>query len=355
MNFYSRRGTAVKVFISWSGDRSKRIAKALKKWIKNVIQSVEPFVSSEDIQKGTRWSVDLAKELQDSNFGILCVTRENFEAPWLLFEAGALSKTMDKAYVVPFLFDLNPLDLSDSPLMQFQATPFSKDEIKKLIMTMNETNGSKLDNLDEVFEKWYPDLEKVLDEITSIELDDAENIGDEAVIKSSQVLEEILSLSRDNQKLLRNSEGRPSEEFGEVIKKLERISDQNDRHDEYSHRRRKMHPMMFDEMFMMSRKEFGDSYYGFLIYISLFREDFPWIYVLGKELYDIIKSSNSMKQKDEAIRDFKHMLEHTRHFSKRIYKGRYKEDDIMLHELPMMLMEMLERMPLYENIEDSPE
>ena len=49
MGFYIRRGTSVKVFISWSGERSKKIAKALKKWIKNVIQSVEPFVSSEDI------------------------------------------------------------------------------------------------------------------------------------------------------------------------------------------------------------------------------------------------------------------------------------------------------------------
>ena len=298
--------------------------------------------------------MDLAKELQDSNFGILCVTRDNFEAPWLLFEAGALSKTMDKAYVVPFLFDLNPSDLSDSPLMQFQATPFSKNEIKKLIVTMNDTNGSKLDNLDEVFEKWYPDLEKALEEITSSELDSSENMGDEAVKKSSQVLEEILSLSRDNQKLLRNSEGRSSEEFGDVIKKLERISEQNDRNEDYSRRRRKMHPMMFEEMFMMNRKEFADQNYGLLVLISLFREDYPWIYDLGKELYDVLKSNKSKEQKDEAVRNFKHMIEHTHRFSRRMYKGRNKEDDMMLHELPMMLMDMIERMPWFESIEESP-
>lgn len=64
----------MKVFISWSGDLSKRIAIALKEWIPNVLQSAEPYVSSEDIDKGSRWSTDIAKELADSTYGILCVT-----------------------------------------------------------------------------------------------------------------------------------------------------------------------------------------------------------------------------------------------------------------------------------------
>ena len=107
--------------------------------------------------------------MQDSNVGILCVTKDNFKAPWLLFEAGALSKAMDKALVVPLLFDLKPSDLSGSPLLQFQVAPFSKDEMKKIMTTMNEINDKKFDDLGEVFEKWYPDLESALTEITSNE------------------------------------------------------------------------------------------------------------------------------------------------------------------------------------------
>ena len=345
MECYHERKNGMKVFISWSGERSLKIAKSLKKWIKNVIQTSEPFVSSEDIQKGTRWSVDLAKELQDSNFGILCVTRDNCEAPWLLFEAGALSKSMGKAHVVPFLFDLNPSDLSDSPLMQFQAVPFSKEEINKLIISLHNQTESKLDNLDEIFEKWYPDLERSLDEITSGDFGEDENADEEMVVKSHQVLEEILSLSRDNQKLLRSSENRTTEGLEGVTKKLERISSQNERNDEYSRRRRKMHPMMLEEILHFSRKEMNGNY-GFLVALSFFREDFPWVYDLGKDLFDILKSNKSRKQKDEAFHNFKHMLENTYHFAR---MTRDPKDDYIFHpELPMMLLDLLERTMLRE-------
>ena len=87
----------MRVFISWSGNKSHKVALVFRDWLPSVIQSIEPYVSSEDIDKGARWSTDIAKELENSTFGILCVTKDNLEAPWLSFEAGALSKTMDKA------------------------------------------------------------------------------------------------------------------------------------------------------------------------------------------------------------------------------------------------------------------
>jgi cystathionine beta-lyase/cystathionine gamma-synthase len=34
-----------------------------------------------------------------AHFGVLFVTRQNVSAPWLLFEAGALSKTVSRAFV----------------------------------------------------------------------------------------------------------------------------------------------------------------------------------------------------------------------------------------------------------------
>ena len=50
----------MKIFVSWSGDFSHAVAKALKDWLPNVIQAVEVFLSSEDIAKGSQWFHELA-------------------------------------------------------------------------------------------------------------------------------------------------------------------------------------------------------------------------------------------------------------------------------------------------------
>lgn len=100
-----------------------------REWLPSVIQSLEPYVSPGDIDKGARRSTDIAKELEDSIFGILCVTKENLHVPWLSFEAGALSKATDKAFVTPFLFDIKRSEVN-GPILQFQSTIFERDDIK---------------------------------------------------------------------------------------------------------------------------------------------------------------------------------------------------------------------------------
>ena len=124
----------MKVFISWSGATSLKVAQIFREWLPSVIQSIEPYVSSEDIDKGARWSTDIATELANSTFRILCVTKDNFEAPWLSFEAGALSKTMEKSFVTPFLFDIKRSEVK-GPILQFQSTIFEQEDIKKMVKT----------------------------------------------------------------------------------------------------------------------------------------------------------------------------------------------------------------------------
>jgi hypothetical protein len=46
---------------------------------------------------------------------------ENQVAPWILFEAGALAKTIESTFVVPYLIDLEPPNINRGPLKQFQA------------------------------------------------------------------------------------------------------------------------------------------------------------------------------------------------------------------------------------------
>lgn len=96
----------MKVFISWSGERGKAIAEIVYAWLPSVIQAVKPFFSPDDIAKGARWSSEVGSELEACQVGIVIVTRESLTSPWIMFEAGALSKNVGKSRVVPILVDL---------------------------------------------------------------------------------------------------------------------------------------------------------------------------------------------------------------------------------------------------------
>lgn len=220
----------MKVFLSWSGHKSHQVALALRDWLPSVIQSVSPYVSSEDIDKGARWSTDIAKELEDSSFGILCVTKENLDAPWLLFEAGALSKMMEKGAVCPFLFDLKMAEIKEGPILQFQTTIYEKEDIKKLLISLNKScgeTGLKEDLLLKSFDVWWPSLDDALKLIMS-ETEDSKTLTKRTT--KDDMLEEILELTRINQKILRSPETiLPPEYIEQVIRTKERMTTPRER------------------------------------------------------------------------------------------------------------------------------
>src|SRR4030081_1653296 len=88
-------GDASNVFISWSGERSRRAAEALRGWLRIVLQNAKPWMSDTDIEKGSRGLDEVSRALEGMKVGIICLTPENLAAHWILFEAGALSKFLD--------------------------------------------------------------------------------------------------------------------------------------------------------------------------------------------------------------------------------------------------------------------
>ena len=184
--------TPYNVFISWSGATSKAVATALRDWLPQVIHAINPWMSSEDIEKGGRWLSDMTGQLKDIKLGILCLTPDNLEAPWILFEAGALSKTVEGTFVCPFLFKLESSQLQ-GPLAQFQAAKAEKEETRKLLHTINRAiqNLTLTDaQLDKAFNKWWDDLEKALKTIPA----SAEKARPKRTDRD--MLEEILALVR---------------------------------------------------------------------------------------------------------------------------------------------------------------
>lgn len=192
----------MRVFISWSGDKSKKVALILRKWLPNVIQSLEPWMSKSDIGAGSRWSDAISKALDETNFGIICLAKGNLDSPWLNFEAGAIAKRLDRSFVVPYLIDLEPGEIPAGPLNEFQWKDASKEGTFDILASINnQLEATKLadEKLKSAFDKWWPDLEKEL-------IDIPDEIQEEIPKRSrDDKIDEILEIARDLKRGLRKA------------------------------------------------------------------------------------------------------------------------------------------------------
>jgi hypothetical protein len=149
----------MQVFICWSGDASRILAEAVRKFLHRVNHAVEPFMSSEDISKGQGWSEALRAKLASTDFGVLCMTPENLTEAWIQFEAGALSKRMNEAGVSALLLNVTVPDLS-GPLRIFQHTKLESKEVWQLVQAINNMMPTKLDEetLKASFDAHWPEF-----------------------------------------------------------------------------------------------------------------------------------------------------------------------------------------------------
>lgn len=151
----------MKVFLSWSGQRSKEVANLLSDWLCCVIQASRPWISTRDLDRGSLWFGEINYQLKDTTVGIICLTQENKTRPWILFEAGALAKGLSTSRVCTLLVDLEPKDIED-PLAQFNHTFPTRESVLGLVKTLNSTLASNgLDNriLEQVFNTYWPQFE----------------------------------------------------------------------------------------------------------------------------------------------------------------------------------------------------
>ncbi|MDV9173140.1 toll/interleukin-1 receptor domain-containing protein [Streptomyces sp. W16] len=203
----------MRVFLSWSGAASRLCAEALRDWLPFMNQGIAPFVSSQDISKGERGLDKIASKLQDSTFGIVCVTRENQHAPWINFEAGALSRELGESMLAPFLLDLEVKDLS-GPVAQFQATEStSRDEVWALVKCLNENCETVIDSdrLQVTFDRFWSDIEEKLNVIRESRPSSSAPQRD-----TPEILNELVALVREQ-----------SSRINSMTKQISRIEGEN--------------------------------------------------------------------------------------------------------------------------------
>lgn len=302
----------MKVFVSWSGERSQALAQALRDWLPLVLYFVEPWLSQSDIEPGERWASEVSKELNSSNFGIICVTRENTESPWILFEAGALAKSMQQGRVIPLLFDVEFKDIT-GPLAQFQAKKVDKQGLNELVGSVNRLSEHAVPEtrMAQLFEMAWPTLEAKFSAIPT----GAPTARHKR--PNHEILEELVAG-------VRNLELR----FREAL-------DDGPR----SRRRRSMlHPMMMDEMVHGLRLDRRDPM-RFLLLASMLRDSLPWIYELGVDAYRASVDGDKERESDAVSRFFQAI--------RLLRRGPFLEEFGLDKSTYMMVREM-ERMLLRE-------
>ena len=150
----------MKIFISWSGKQTKLIATRLSEFMCKILElDSTPFLSFR-IPKGETWYQEIVKNLKEADFGIVLLTPKNTLGTWINFEAGALQVSARK--VSPLLFGVDPMELP-SPLNQFQATKFSRQDMFMLLLSMSEINGPEQlerERLEEKFHKYWAEFSK---------------------------------------------------------------------------------------------------------------------------------------------------------------------------------------------------
>jgi hypothetical protein len=157
----------MKVFLSWSGHRSKLAASALNKFLPLMLHSISCWMSENDIPKGKPWFDELAKALNSIVFTIVCVTPENTSSPWLLWESGFLSSAsqLGDRHTVPLAIKMNKESIG-GPLSVYQATDTTREDMLRLLVRINAAvlEEKRITNeiLERTFALIWPELEKEL-------------------------------------------------------------------------------------------------------------------------------------------------------------------------------------------------
>ncbi|MCL2483301.1 MAG: hypothetical protein FWF43_07810 [Propionibacteriaceae bacterium] len=168
-------------------------------------------------------------------------------------------------------------------------------------------------------------------------------------------MEEILETSRNTQRLLGNTDTKLYSSLDKLQEQVAQLLSygENQRAREVRRLRPNMHPMMFEEMFMMSREDMVDHETGSAVdpapyfipmMLSPLRDGMPWLYDAGWQLAVLLMSDSDRETKEQGVGRFRtlvRMLSHGHPMFRELVGN--KDEMMAVRELPMLVDEMLSR------------
>ena len=247
------------VFISHD-TRDAKLAEEFSKLLRSVSTGVlKSFRSSDNkgkqgIEYGVDWYPEIMEKLNQATDVVCLLTQHSLDRPWILYEAGVArgrleTKVLGLALGIPFE------DVNKGPFSQFQNCAYDANSITKLVMQLLGR---------------IPDSEPDEDTIKV------------SVEKFIEQVNKLMNIEEEEYLTENTSSAKLFEEIKEMYRDLpERIS-QSIMHDKRRNFRHMFHPEML-HAFMHFTK---DKRVAMLMALSVFKEDFPWLYEAGRDILD---------------------------------------------------------------------
>jgi hypothetical protein len=284
---------------------------------------IQTFRSSDQtgragIDYGEDWFSKITRTLADASDVVALLTPNSVDRPWILFEAGFAvgqrgTKVFGIALGVPFA------KATGGPFARFQNCEAKEDSLTTVVLELIRRNQNARPR-EEAVRRQVAAFVSEIDPLLKKRAGGSAEPEEMDATAAAKLFEEVKVMFRDL----------PSRVEGHL------------REHGMARRRRRLHPMMFEEVFHFARVDGSENPGAAWLFISSFlRDEVPWLSEIGLQLYRAYQTGDA-KQVEQAQRALHDVLRMARH-SRMMMRGPEDEETFMLmRHLP----EMLERSAL---------
>lgn len=259
------------VFISHDS-RDADIAEAFANLLSDVSAgTLKSFRSSDKkgntgIEFGAEWYTSIMSQLGDATDVVALLTARSIDRPWILYEAGVARGKLDTT-VLGLALGV-PLDkISTGPFGQFQNCGDDEDSLTKLVMQLLQRNPDAAPREEAV----RMQVRLFIHSLTSILASKPKKAGAETANDDQNVAK----LFEEVKAMVRELPQKVDARIRVVSRRFEPTS------------LRRFGPKIFDEIVYRTSKTEGGSSTdtSLLIILSFIKDDIPWLYELGMQIY----------------------------------------------------------------------
>jgi hypothetical protein len=224
---------------------------------------------SSGIEFGTEWYKAIMSQLGDATDVVALLTHHSIDRPWILYEAGVAKGKLD-TNVLGIALGVPLEKVSTGPFGQFQNCSDDEDWWTGLVIQLLRRNPDASPREEAVRMQVKVFLGNVKSLLPASQKQATQQATDETGI--AKLFEEVKAMVREL-----------PERVDDRVRSVARRGPMR--------RMRRFHPMMLEELlFRPPLDSNADGFgIGWLLFISLLKDDLPWLYELGIELYRALR------------------------------------------------------------------